>query len=200
MSKKNEINPKHSSSFLFGYIVAVLFGLGIGGLILLLNKQPKPQAIKILPTSTNTPIIVHIVGEVLNPGIYEMEEEQRISDLIKCAGDVTENADLEKVNLASIIFDGQQIVIPSIKIVTEAKDDAELITKADDNVSNAPININYCTLEELIELPGIGQVKAEAILTYREEKGPFLVKEDIVKVTGIGESIFNSIKDSITVK
>jgi competence protein ComEA len=183
-----------------GYAFAVLFGLLIGGLILLLNKKPETQEIKILPTATQTSILVHIVGEINNPGVYEMSNGSRVQDLIDTAGGFTDKAHIEEVNLASNIYDGQKIRIPSEKDLASTDENDLLLANRESDTEYLPININYCTAEELIELPGIGQTRAEAIIDYREQNGNFEVIEDIMNVSGIGQAIYEGIKDKITVK
>ena len=185
---------------LLSYLLAVLLGIGIGGIILLLNKQPKPEMIKILPTETKTPLVAHIVGEVRDPGIYELPAGARISDLVTAAGGFSDTADTTAVNLAGILWDGQQIFIPSIPSSDTTSTNDNSPGNGTDIQSTNLININYGSKEELMTLPGIGETKAEAIISYREQYGGFEVIEDIMKVSGIGEGIFESIKDKITVK
>ena len=202
MKEKSENQPENNKGNWWQFAIAVLFGIGIGGAILLLNKNPKPEAIMILPTKTETPILVHITGEVYTPGVYELQANGRVSDLIELAGGFTEKADSSKVNLASQVYDGQQIIIPAEE---QSKNSLETNSASTSSATDGedvtfPININYCTLEELMALPGIGQSKAEAIIEYRKENGDFQVIEDILKVSGIGEAIFEQIKDKITVQ
>lgn len=199
MSEKSEKQVNNYSP-IFGYIFAILFGLAIGGVILLLNQRQKTEPIKIFPTSTHVPVLIHITGEIVNPGVYDMKDGQRISDVIEAAGGLTEKADTKEINLASTIHDGQKIFIPSS--INGTANDEVVLSPSDVEQSGVefPINLNYCSLEELIELPGIGQAKAEAIISYREQHGDFEVIEDIMNVSGIGPSIFENIKDKITVK
>lgn len=197
MSEKAGSQPKYN--FLL-YILAVLVGLGIGGVILLLNKQPAPKMIEILPTRTETPLIAHIVGEVNYPGIYELSQGARISDLVSAAGGFNAYADTSAVNLASRVWDGQQIIIPPIQSLVAPTEYGNSPQDDSSTISSSLININYGTKEELMSLPGIGETKAEAIITYREHNGGFEVIEDIMNVSGIGEATFESIKHMITVK
>lgn len=151
----------------------------------------------------DTKIKIHITGEVKNSGLYELEEESRISDAIQKAGGITAEADLTKVNLAYPLSDGQKIIIPSIKqenngnYITE--DSGENIIE-ETNTQNTKININTATISELTTLPGIGESTAEKIKNYREENGKFKNIEDLKNVSGIGESKYNQLKDYIKVK
>jgi competence protein ComEA len=194
VSEKPEKTLKNN---LLQYLLVFLFGIGLSGLILLLNKRPMPEMIQILPTPSKIPITIHITGEVNLPGVYKLADTARLQDLIELAGGFTENANESAINLASPVHDGQQIVVPSLTPQPPESPEESAVSK---NLITYPININFCTLEELISLPGIGEAKANAIIQYREENGGFKVIEDILEVSGIGEATFESIKDKITVK
>lgn len=147
-------------------------------------------------------IIIHVIGEVQNTGIVELEEGARISDIIEAAGGSTENADLSKVNLAYEVEDGQKVYIPSIldkeveQYVTAESGDGVI----GEETNNKLVNINTATQTELETLSGIGPSTALKIIKYREENGKFKNIEDIQNVPGIGDSKFENIKESICVK
>lgn len=155
-------------------------------------------------------IIVHIIGEVNKPGVVKLEEGARIIDAISAAGGQTENADLSKVNLAYIVEDGTQIYIPkyneNLTDISLIREDAgegiikESVVNNETSTNKTKVNINTATKEKLITLPGIGDSMAEKIIEYRTQNGKFEKVEDIKKVSGIGESKFNNIKDMITIK
>ena len=125
-------------------------------------------------------------------------------------GGQTENADLSKVNLAYIVEDGTQIYIPkyneNLTDISLIREDAgegiikESVVNNETSTNKTKVNINTATKEKLITLPGIGDSMAEKIIEYRTQNGKFEKVEDIKKVSGIGESKFNNIKDMITVK
>lgn len=147
-------------------------------------------------------IIVHITGAVEKQGIVEVKKDARISDVIKKAGGITEEADLSKINLAYVVKDGQKIYVPNIN----DKKDVEYITeKAGEAVIEEEkgkiekVNINTATQTELETINGIGPSTALKIINYRTENGKFKKIEDITNVPGIGEAKFKSIKDSITI-
>ena len=159
----------------------------------------------------NNKIIIHIAGEINNPGVYELEEKSRISDAIKIAGGISENANLENVNLAYELQDGQKIKIPSIKDVNNANNNDEskdeIITDGiddeiiqDSNSLGKKININKAVLSDLTKLPGIGESTAKKILDYKKQNGNFNNIDEIKNIPGIGESKYNQIKDYIKVK
>ncbi len=138
-------------------------------------------------------IFVHIEGCVQNPGLFKVEKGIRLYELIEEAGGATTDADLSKVNLASILVDTQKIYIPAIVVYSENDQDSIVYQK------NELININTATSSELQTLSGIGPAMAEKIITYRESNGYFMQIEDIMNVDGIGENKFNKIKENITI-
>jgi competence protein ComEA len=138
---------------------------------------------------------VHIKGEVNSPGYYKIMPETRLFDLIELAGGVTAEADLESINLAQVLQDQQQIVIRKQSLVVG--ENGEVIEVTDP--SNQLVNINTANLEDLKTLTGIGDVKAKAIIDYRNRVGYFNSIEEVMNVKGIGESTFNGIKDFICV-
>ena len=144
----------------------------------------------------NQIIMVHISGEVYKPGIVELNLGSRVIDAVNLAGGLKKDADLDKINLAKKLSDEEKIYIPKI-----GEEDIPIETSNDTITSNdnSLININICTKEELMSLPGIGDVLAGRILDYREQN-PFKTIDDIKNVSGIGEKRFESIKEFITVK
>ena len=163
-------------------------------------------------------ISVDIKGEINAPGMYSIKTNMRVIDVINMAGGLTENADTTVINLSKRVVDEMVIIVYSREQVMnfeETKKNEEYILdkcimpdenslKNDaciDNNQNTSgkININTATLEDLMRLSGIGESKAKAIISYREQNGEFKSIEDIKKVPGIGESIYAQIKETITV-
>ena len=148
-------------------------------------------------------IVLHITGEVINPGIIKIEEGQRVADAIEAAGGVTPNANVNKINLAYILKDGQKLYVPSIYDEEEKEFITENIGKniLDESIenNNIKININTATESQLENLSGIGPSTAMKIVNYRKENGLFKSIDEIKNVPGIGESKFNAIKDNICV-
>ena len=146
-------------------------------------------------------VIVHITGEVKNPGLKKLKDGSRIEDAINAAGGLTEEADLTNINLAQILEDGTKIKIPNIKN-TEKEDEQiteEILINSNSNKPSKLININTATKNELESLPGIGESIATQIIEYRAKNGRFKKIEEIKNVTGIGESKYNKIKDYIKI-
>ena len=152
-------------------------------------------------------IIVHITGEVKNTGILVLKEEARIADAIESAGGATEEADLNKINLAYTLKDGQKIYIPNkedeenIAYITEGSGNNVSVENGDESEmkEKIKININTASQAELEELPGIGEAIASRIIEYREENGTFNKIEDLLNVKGIGDAKFAEIKEYIVV-
>lgn len=135
-------------------------------------------------------IFVHIEGAINSPGIKEVPKGTRVFEVIDIADGECIDADLSKINLASILKDEQKIYIPY---------KASISSEASQSIENNFINLNTATTEELQKLEGIGPSMAQKILDYREEVGYFGAIEDIKNVSGIGESKYNKIKDNITI-
>lgn len=143
-------------------------------------------------TSKQDTIQVFVCGEVKHPGVYEMNEDDRIAAAIEAAGGLTKDASYESVNQAQKMEDGQQIYIPS------KTDQQSTLTQTTDDPYSDLISINQASKEELMTLPGIGESKAESILSYREEHGSFKSIEELMNISGIKEGVYNKIKDYIT--
>lgn len=143
----------------------------------------------------NKIIMVHISGQVYNPGIVELEIGDRVIDAVKLAGGLKKDADIDKINLAKKLEDEEKVHIP--KIGEELTSD--IIHSNDFKEKSFKTNINTCAKEELVSLPGIGDVIADRIIEYRKEN-TFKSIEDIKNVSGIGDKKFEGIKELITVK
>ena len=148
----------------------------------------------------NTKIKVYITGEVKNQGVIELDEGDRIADAIEKAGGQTEQASLKNVNLAYQLEDGQKIYIPNVNDnETEIIDDGASGV-VDDTTNQTVVNINKADETELQSLNGIGESLATSIVQYRKENGKFETIEDLKNVPGIGDSKFENIKEYIKVK
>ena len=147
---------------------------------------------------------VDIKGEVLRPGVYEFSCESRIQEVIKKAGDFTEEADETKINLAQKISDQMQIIVPNLHskqeggVIEGHSEKGNSSNSTPSNSKQGTVNINTATLEELQTIKGIGKKKAEAILQYRKEHGAFRTKEDLLQVKGIGKKALEAIESQVT--
>ena len=141
-------------------------------------------------------VVVHVTGAVNAPGVYTLPADARVDDAVRAAG-ATAEADLSQLNLAQKLADGQKITVPAVGAGADTSSEAAAATSG--GSGSSLININTATLEELETLPSIGEVRAQAIITYRETNGGFRTIDDIKEVSGIGEKIFADIAPYITV-
>lgn len=146
------------------------------------------------PAPTSAPIRVYVSGAVHQPDVYELPAGCIVKDAVEAAGGPTDSADLDGVNLAVELRDQQQVYVPR-----RGETVPMLPSSAGVGAVSGPVNINIAIAAELETLPGIGPKTADAIVEYREANGPFQTIEDIMDVPGIGEGTFEKIKDGITV-
>ena len=150
----------------------------------------------------NNTITVFVSGEINNPGVVTIESEKRLSDVVEILGGTTENADLNKVNLAMKLEDESHYIIPKIGENVEVHsnytsvDSNEIIQDEKSNL----VNINKATIQELDILPGIGEATANKIINYREENGQFKSIDEIKNINGIGDKKYEEIKSLISVE
>ncbi|NLZ53900.1 MAG: competence protein ComEA [Thermoanaerobacteraceae bacterium] len=149
-------------------------------------------------------IVVHVAGAVKNPGVYTLEEGQRVKDAIEIAGGPLPEADLLKLNLAQKIHDEDKLYVPKIGETAEKSEQENAssygATVGISSNNDGKININTADETELIKLPGVGPATAQKIIDYRTTNGSFKSIEDIKKVSGIGDKKFEQIKDKIKVR
>jgi competence protein ComEA len=138
-------------------------------------------------------ICVFICGAVREEGVYYVPAGSRVNDVLVAAGGFSENASTSAVNLAELVSDGDRIYIPE-----EGEEITAAMTEAKEELSEGLVNINTAGKEELMTLPGIGETRAEEIISYREQQGGFAQVEDLMKVNGIKEGTFNKLKDKVT--
>ena len=131
---------------------------------------------------------VYVCGQVKNPGVYNLDSAKRIADAIEAAGGALKDAELNSINLADKIEDGERIFIPKI-----GENDGAA------SVDNSLVNINTADMSLLQTLPGIGEARARAIVDYRTQNGNFKKIDDITKVAGIKDAAYAKIKDLITI-
>lgn len=147
-------------------------------------------------------IWVYVCGEVAAPGVYELREGDRITHAIEAAGGLTEAAGQVYLNQAAHLTDGQKIYVPSKEEEQSLSKELSPSDTADGQTAKdtGKVNLNTATKAELLSLNGIGESRAEAILAYREASGGFGKIEDLKKVDGIKDGIFQKIREQITVE
>lgn len=155
-------------------------------------ERKKPLVI--LPSATNSPIQVYITGAVNNPGVVSLQKNSRVQDAINSAGGVMDNANLQTVNLAAFVSDGQKILIPSF---SGSQNQSQPIEQ---NTSLPLIHLNSASQKELESLPGIGEEMAKAILAERENRGGFQSIDELIQVSGISRNIFEQIKPYLSLE
>jgi len=177
-------------------IVTSLLAIIAVGVVVLLLRWPKTTPLTPLPPPTATPertIVVQVSGAVNRPDVYTLRESDRVKEAIAAAGGVTAEANLDAINLAERLQDGQRLHVPKR---------GETVTPAPTAMSGSPgrININTATLSELDTLKGIGPVTAQKIIDYRTKNGPFKRLEELVEAKLLSKSLFDSLKDQLTVQ
>ena len=175
------------------------------GVVIFAVLRPAPTApimtVTLRPTTLASPtpeapstILVYVSGAVKNPDVYALPPNSIVKDAMNAAGGPTDDTDLDRINLAAPLSDGMQVHFPR-----KGEPAASSGPPSSGAPAGAPININTATLEELDTLSGIGPVIAQAIIDYRQANGPFTSIEQIKDVRGIGDALFEKIKDRITV-
>lgn len=144
---------------------------------------------------------VYVCGAVKHPGVFELPQNSRVYEAIALAGGFRKNAYEKGINQAAQITDGQMIEVLTVKEQKEsgAKTQGQGTDAANAQSQDDRIDINTATAEQLTTLSGIGQAKAENIIAYRESSGGFSSVEDLMKVSGIGEGVYERIKDKVKV-
>ena len=169
-------------------IVLLLVGLGVAVLIsALVPRESSTQLVPVITAAPSGSIYVHVLGAVLSPGLYELAEGDRVVDAIAAAGGFAEGADESGLNLARVVTDGEQLVVP---LLGEALPAGEVSGK---------INLNTADAAQLEDLPRVGPAMAQRILDWREANGRFTAIEDLMTVSGIGQKTFDGLKDLVTV-
>ncbi len=186
---------KEHQFIVLGLIAAILMGGGVT----LYNRffspvEPSASLIKTSETPiANETIMVHVVGAVKKSGLYKLKEKSRMIDAV-LAAQVLESADLDNLNLAESISDGQKIIVPYRKSAPAVSTDLLPACAA-----GGKVNLNTADEKELSALPGIGLSTARKIIHYRNTHGPFNTPEKLMEVPGIGKSKFDKLKDQITI-
>ena len=192
------------------FVFGLLCGLLGAGLIYLVSSPPHGVPVQLLPLATPAPIQVHVAGAVLHPDVFSLPAGSRYEQAIQAAGGASPDADLQAINLATILEDGGQVLVPTRASAITALATSPPVRATDLSTAVSvwgtptptvtfPININTASLEELDALPYIGLVRGAEIIAYRQAHGPFKRIEDLLKVYGITQEVFDRIKDLITV-
>ncbi|MCA1839080.1 MAG: ComEA family DNA-binding protein [Actinomycetota bacterium] len=139
-------------------------------------------------------VTVHVAGMVVTPGVYELNEGARVKDAIAAAGGPAAGADVNALNLAALLQDGQKIFVPKPGEASGGQNEG-----AQGGMAAGKVNLNTASESELESLPSVGPVMAGRIIQYRQTKGGFRSVRDLLKVDGFGPRKFESLKDLVTV-
>lgn len=145
-------------------------------------------------------IYVQVSGAVNEPGVYALQEGSRVFEAIALAGGVNGEADIQSLNQAKPLTDGEMIYVLNAQEAQEAAEAGNVTEEQNQSQDDDRVNLNTATKEELMQLPGIGAAKAERILAWREENGSFAQIEDLMKIEGIKEGVFSKIEDCVKVQ
>lgn len=186
---------------LLGGLSSDSFSFGVGedgatveveGLELMDAAEAEDAGGQVAPT-----IAVHVSGAVAAPGVYELEEGARVADAVELAGGFLEGAAENALNLARVLNDGEQVVVPTAEEHAAQQSAAEASGGAAG--VGGKVNINTASVEQLDTLPGVGESTAQKIIADREANGPFSSPEDLKRVSGIGDKKYAKLADLITV-
>lgn len=198
-----------------GGLVWLVSGALLGAILavvgMTLAQRTQPAAIEILPpapsptpvpSATPGPLRVYITGAVNRPAVYELPVGSIVADVVRAAGDFSEEAATEFVNLALPLSDGMQVHVPDRSVAEGSQAPsfvAPPVVSAAGEVNASRVNINTAGPAELETLPGVGPATAQNIIDYRQANGPFARIEDIMDVSGIGPAKFEQMKELIAV-
>lgn len=184
-------------------VVLALLGLGVAVLLSVLAPGGRSEMIEPAPGDSAVPdggsgaardaaVFVHILGAVHRPGLYELHEGDRAVDAVAAAGGFTPEADQSALNLARVVVDGEQLVVPVVGAAPPAGVPPAAPT-------DGRVNLNTADPAELETLPRVGPELAQRIVDWRESNGPFRSVDDLGQVSGIGEKTLEGLRDAVTV-
>ena len=178
-----------------------------------LNQPPKPEAAPTESTAPTEPtpsaeVVVHVSGAVKRAGVYRLAPDSRVADAIEQAGGATEHADLDALNLAEPLQDGQKIHVPrkgevsppTVASVAPSRTPRSAPQAAATATTQFPINLNTATADQLEAIPGIGPVLAQRIIEYRQTRGRFQSVDELLEVRGIGAKRLENMRPYVTVR
>jgi len=185
---------KPSVPVAIGTAAGFLGGFLLAGVVLLIVRAPQGDAMRLLPADTPAPLRVHVSGAVARPGVVVLAPDSRVEDALAAAGGAQEVADADALNLAALVQDGEHIAVPREGDVPATADVRSPLLPE----SALSVDINRAGAAELDLLPGVGEVTARSIMTFREKNGPFTSLEQLMDVPGIGPETYEKIKPHIT--
>lgn len=143
-------------------------------------------------TSAATAVLAHAAGAVVHPGVYELPPGARVTDLIDAAGGPLPDADLDQLNLAAPVADGERVYVPRLG-------ETVVVTAGAADAPDGPLDLNTATIEQLDALPGVGPATAQAIIDERDRRGGFGAVDDLLDVRGIGPAKLEALRELVRV-
>ena len=187
--------------------VLIVFGgfIAIGAIFFALAQGHNSDPAETLIPTVITPsapaiaevLIVDVSGRVRKPGVYSLDKGSRAIDALNLAGGALPGVSLGDINLAHLLFDGEQIIVGAPRVSYSSS--SRSAPKAKAPTAASPLSLNSATLAQLDTLPGIGPVMANRIFAYRKLNGPFTLLEDLKKVSGIGDATFAEISKLVRI-
>lgn len=181
-------------------IVAIVAGvIAIFAIVRAIDERTAPPIV-IDNALVQPGVVVDLRGEVVNPGVYELQAGSRLDDAVVAAGGLTDDADLTQLNLAARLQDGSIVTVPSVAKLTEvgSGNDVDSGGTTSGSQPSSLVNLNTANEQELESLPGVGEVTAGRIIDYREANGPFHSVDDLVHIQGISMKTINGLRDLVT--
>lgn len=181
-------------------IVAIVAGvIAIFAIVRAIDERTAPPIV-IDNALVQPGVVVDLRGEVVNPGVYELQAGSRLDDAVVAAGGLTDDADLTQLNLAARLQDGSIVTVPSVAKLTEvgSGNDVDSGGTTSGSQPSSLVNLNTANEQELESLPGVGEVTAGRIIEYREANGPFHSVDDLVHIQGISMKTINGLRDLVT--
>lgn len=187
---------------------SLVVGVALVGVVLgalwWLTRQAPPPVEATLPlvqvtapdttTTTTGPVVVHVAGAVVAPGVHQLPAGSRVIDAVEASGGLTPDADAGAVNLAAAVVDGSQVYVPRVGEVPPV-----VVTSSGAADDAGPVDLNSADAALLETLPGIGPATAAAIIDHRERHGPFTTVDGLLEVRGIGEAKLAGLRDLVRV-
>lgn len=167
-----------------GMVSALIIGLGVVSW----PRSPTPPPIEVAPVAVSRQLTVHVSGEVASPGLVHLEAGSRVADAVAAAGGAVDSADLGAINLAAPVGDGARIVVPETRPFGSSGGGADGL-----------VRVNAASVEELERLPGVGPVLAGRIASFRDQRGAFESVEELLDVPGIGEAKLAAMRDAVII-
>ena len=144
-------------------------------------------------STTAGEVVVHVAGAVTSPGVYRLPVGARVADVVDAAGGPTVDADVDQLNLAAVVTDGERVYVPRVGEAVPVSQPTAAVAPS------GPLDLNSATLEQLDALPGVGPATAKAIIEERERRGGFRSVEDLLDVRGIGPAKLDALRDLVRV-